>query len=136
VDVVVHVLADNDRSDGVGVLCLVDESLVLELGSLRCEAGLDILGAAVLKVLVLDTDEVVGVDLWCDLTVGDGLDGGVEVVLVNLLIDGGRDLLVLGGRDGLVDDSRGDGLVDGRVVLARLGPDECVLKRKDSGIGW
>lgn len=128
VDVVVDVLANDDGGDGVGVLGLVDEALVLELCLFCGEALLDFTGVAVLEVLVLDAYEVVGVHLGCDLLVHDGLDGGVEVVLVNLLVDGGSNLLMLSGDDGLVHDGRGDGLVDGRVILARLGP-----ARRESG---
>lgn len=90
-----HMLADNNGCNRVSVLGLVDQSLVLELGSLRSETRLNILSVAVLKVLVLNANEVVGVHLGRNLTVCHWLDGGVEVVLVDLLVDGSGDLLVL-----------------------------------------
>jgi len=47
----------------------------------------------------------------------------VEVVLVDLLVDGSLDLLVLGAVDGLVKNSRGNLLVDGGVMVTSLGPE-------------
>lgn len=47
------------------------------------------------------------------------------MLLVDLLVDGSRDILVLCGLDGLVDDAGGDVLVDGSVMVAGLGPLLC-----------
>jgi len=76
----------------------------------------------VLELAVLDRDNVVVVRLREDLAVDDGLDGGVVVVLVHLFVDGRLHVLVLRAVDGLVGDGRGDLLVDGGVIVARLGP--------------
>ena len=73
----------------------------------------------------LDRDDVVVVLLLKLDNILDGLDGGVVVVLVHLLVNGGLHILVLGAVDGLVDDGRGDLLVDGGVVVTRLGPGDC-----------
>jgi hypothetical protein len=117
----VLVLASNDGSDlaGGGTLTLLDG---VDVGSaLLLEASLNLIGAAVLVAAVLDGDDV-GVVLGGEnLLVDDGLLSGVVVVLVNLLVDGGDILLVLLPLDGLVLDGRGDLLVDGGIVLSRLG---------------
>lgn len=121
-DVVVDVLASNDGSDGVGVCGLADDTLILELGSLASETVLNLPLITVLVGAVLNSDQVVGVLLGEDLAVGHGLDRGVVVVLVDFFVDGSDDLLVLSAVDGLVQDSRGDGLVDGGVMVSGLGP--------------
>lgn len=73
---------------------------------------------------MLNSDDVVSVLLREDLTVCHGLDGGVVVVLVNLLVDGSGDLLMLGLVDGLVKDCGCNTLVDSGVVVTGLGPIE------------
>jgi hypothetical protein len=121
VDVVVLVLAGNDRCDVASGGTLNPLDGVAVGSTLLCEAGLNLVVVAVLVAAVLDGDDVVVVLLGEDLTVEHGLLGGVVVVLVNLLVDGGDVLLVLLPLDGLVLDSRGDLLVNGGVVLTRLG---------------
>jgi hypothetical protein len=122
VNVVVNVLASNDGSDGVSVGGVSDHTLVLKLSGLTCETGLDLSLVAVVKLTVLNGDEVVCVLLREDLTVGNGLDGGVVVVLVNLFVNGSQDLLVLGLVDCLVENSGSDTLVDSGVMVTSLGP--------------
>lgn len=122
VDVVVNVLAGDDGGDGAGVLALDTDLLVTELLLLGRKTGLDLLGIVVLELAVLDRDDVVVVLLGENLTVGHRLDRGVVVVLVDLFVDGGHDLLVLLAGDGLVDNGRGDLLVDSGVMVTRLGP--------------
>ena len=121
-DVVVNVLAGNDGGDGAGLLTLNTLLLVTELGLLLLESELNLLGAVVLERAVLDRHDVVVVLLLKLDAVLDGLDRGVVVVLVHLLVNGSLHLLVLGAVDGLVYDGRGDLLVDGGVVVTRLGP--------------
>lgn len=126
-DVVVHVLAGDDGLHGRGVLALDADRLILELGSFLSEVVLVLLGIVVLNLAVLDGDDLVVVLLWEDFLVLDGLDGGVEVVLVDFAIESGSNVLVLGLVDGLVGDGGGDGLVDGGVVVARLVPKKALL---------
>ena len=129
VDVVVLVLASNNGCDVAGGGTLDSLDGVTVLGTLLCKASLNLVVAAVLVAAVLDGDDVVVVLLGEDLTVEHGLLSGVVVVLVNLLVDGGDVLLVLlplNGLvllplNGLVLDSRSDLLVNGGVVLTRLG---------------
>jgi len=121
VDVVVDVLAGNDGSDAAGVLALDALAGVAELSLLGLETGLDVIGAVVLDLAVLDGDDVVVVLLLKLLLVLHGLHRGVVVVLVNLLVNRGLHILVLSAVDGLVRDGRGDLLVDGGVVVTGLG---------------
>jgi hypothetical protein len=121
VNVVVLVLASNDRCDVAGSGTLNPLDGVTVGSALLCEAGLNLVVVAVLVAAVLDGDDVVVVLLGEDLTVEHGLLGGVVVVLVNLLVNSGDVLLVLLPLDGLVLDGGGDLLVNGGVVLTRLG---------------
>jgi len=120
VDVVVDVLAGNDGLDGSRVLTLDADGLVLKFGRLLREVTLVLLLVVVLEFAVLDGDDLVVVLLRQDLLMCDGLDGGVVVVLVDLAVESGGNVLVLGLVDGLVGHGGGDGLVDGGVVVARL----------------
>jgi len=121
VDVVVDVLASNDGCDGVGVLGLVDEALILKELGLLSKTSLNLAAVSVLELAVLNSDDVVDVLLSLDFAVEDGLDGGVVVVLVDLLVDGGSNVLVPGGDDGLVNDGGCDALVDRGVMVSGLG---------------
>lgn len=129
-DVVVLVLAGDNRCNLAGGLTLNTLGGVDVAGALLCETGVDLVVAAVLVAAVLDRNDIGVVLLRKDLLVDYRLLSGVVVVLVNLLVDGGDVLLVLLLLDGLVLDGRSDLLVDGGVVLTRLGHE--VL---DGGLG-
>ena len=75
-----------------------------------------------LEATVLDANQVVLVLLGQDLAIMNRLDGGVVVVLVDLLIDSCLDVLVTRRLHVLVDDSWSNLLVNGGVMLARLVP--------------
>lgn len=121
VDVVVLVLASNNGCDIAGGRTLDSLDGVAVGSTLLCKASLNLVVATVLVAAVLNGNDVVVVLLGEDLLVEHGLLSGVVVVLVNLLVDGGDVLLVLLPLDGLVLDGRGDLLVNGGVVLTRLG---------------
>ena len=119
-DVVVNVLAGDDWGDAGGVLALDALADVAELSLLGSQATLDVLGLTVVERAVLDWNDVVVVLLTHLLDILDGLHGGVVVVLVHLLVNGGADLLVLSAVDGLMSDGWGNLLVDGGVMVTRL----------------
>ena len=121
VDVVVLVLACNNRVDLAGGGTLNAVNGVLVSSPLLGEASLNLVVATMLVAAVLNRDDVGVVLCGKDLTVEHGLLSGVVVVLVNLLVDGGGVLLVLLPLDSLVLNSRCDLLVDSGVVLSRLG---------------
>ena len=121
VDVMVHVLTANSWSLAGGVLALDTLGGVLELGRGLVQLAVDIALVAMLEVAVLNTDQVVVVLLWENLSVLDWLDGSVVVVLVNLLVDGSGDVVVVGAGDSLVLDCWCNLLVDGGVVVTSLG---------------
>lgn len=121
VDVVVDVLASKSRSDGLCVALSALDALVTELCGLGLETLSNLSVIAVLELAVLNGGKVVVVLLGENLAVLYGLNRGVVVVLVDLLVDGGLDILVTLTVDGLVCDTRGNLLVDGSVVVARLG---------------
>jgi len=121
VDMVVHVLASNDRSDRVASLALYALGGILELSLLGCQATLNILLVVVFETAVLDWDQVVVVLLAQSLLLDYGLHRGVVVVLVNLLVDRGGNLLTVAALNSLVLDGGVDLLVNGGVVVTRLG---------------
>lgn len=137
-DVVVNVLASNNGHDGAGALALDADHLILVLGSFLGEARLDAVGVIVLKGAVLDRDEVVVVLLRQSLLVKHGLDRGVVVVLVDLLVHGRRQVLVMSLSDRFVRDGGGDLLVDGRVMVPSAGPvrrSAQIVERKARPVG-
>lgn len=120
VDVVVDVFTGDDGLHGSSVLAFHADGLVAEFGGLGGEVVLVLLVVIVLDLAVLDGDDLVVVGLGELLGVVDGLDRGVIVVLVDFLVDGGGDVLVLGLVDGFVGHGGSDGLVDGGVVVTGL----------------
>ena len=69
----------------------------------------------------------------------DGLNGTVVVVLVYLLVDRGLNFLVCVRLNDLVLDSRSNSLVDGCVVVSRLGhevSDSCLSLIHGDVVCW
>jgi len=120
-DVVVDVLATDGGSLALAVGVSIHNALVLELGLLLNKVALGSVMVAVVKLAVLDGAELSSVLFRKDLTILDGLNGTVVMVLVYLLIDRGLNLLMRVGLDDLMLDSRSNSLVDGCVVVSRLG---------------
>ena len=115
------VLARNNGSDLAGSLAINLLGGVYVAGTLLSKTSLDLVVVAVLVAAVLNGDDIGVVLGRKNLLVDNRLLGGVVVVLVDLLVDGGDVLLVLLPLDGLVLDGRGDLLVNSGVVVARLG---------------
>jgi len=124
-DGLVHVVVDMLAGKGtlhLTLLLAVDAlRRISELSLLLCKPLLHGGIITVLEAAVLDRDDVVVVLLRKDLAVVHGLLGGVVVVLVNLLVDRGLELLLLAALDGLVLDGWCDLLVHGGVMVTRLG---------------
>lgn len=85
-NVVVDVLAGNDRGDTARLLAGNAGLGVLVLGTLLSQATLVLLGVIMVVRAVLYWHNVVVVSLREDLLVGDWLHGSVVVVLVDLLV--------------------------------------------------
>jgi len=117
---VVDMLASNDWLGSSLVLTLNTSGGILEACLLSSELLLHLIGVVMLKVAVLDTDEVVVVLLWEDLSVLHRLDGSVVVILVDLLVYGGGDVLVVDLGNCLLGHGGVHGLVDGGVMVTRL----------------
>lgn len=120
--VVVDVLAGDDGGGLVNDLFLSLDTLVAELRTLLLESGTDSSIITVFNLTGLDAGHAVVVLLGKDLLVLDGLNRGMEVVLVNLLIDGGLLLLDTGLVHRLLHDGGSDLLVDSRVMVTGLLP--------------
>jgi hypothetical protein len=125
VNVVVDVLAADGSSGALAVRCSIYAALILETSLLVDEVPLGGVVVTVVKLAVLNSTELSSVLLGEDLTVVDGLNCAVVVVLVNLLIDSSLDLLVNMRLDNLVLNSRSNCLVNSGVVVARLGHEVC-----------
>ena len=120
-DVVVLVFACNDGSDFAGSLAINLLGGVDVAGALLSKTSLNLVVVAVLVAAVLNRNDVGVVLGRKNLLVDDRLLGGVVVILVHLLVDGGDVLLVLLPLNSLVLDGRGNLLVNSGVVVARLG---------------
>ena len=120
-DVVVDVLATDGSSLALAVGVSIYNALILELSLLLNKVALGSVVVAVIKLAVLDSAEFSSVLFRENLTILDGLNGAVVMVLVYLLIDRGLNLLVRVGLNDLVLDSGSNSLVDGCVVVSRLG---------------
>ena len=117
---VVDVLAANGGGYALALCGALNAPLVLELGLLLHKVALGGVMVTVVELAVLNGTELGSVCLGEDLAVLDGLDCAVVVILVNLLVYSSVDLLMLVRLDGLVDDSRGNSLMDCGVVVTRL----------------
>jgi len=120
--VMMNVLASNDWCYGVRFFRTSLSASILELQTLLLETSLDGLSISVLVFTVFDWDHVVNVLLWQHFTVFDWLHGSVVVILVHFAIDGGLSLLMTVRADLLIHNSRSDLLMDGGVMMTRLGP--------------
>jgi hypothetical protein len=117
---VVDVLSANGGGYALALGGALYAPLILELSLLLNKVPLGGVVVTVVKLAVLNGTELGSVCLGKNLTVLDGLNSAVVVVLVNLLVYRSVDLLMLVRLDGLVSDSRGNGLVHGGVVVTRL----------------
>jgi len=120
VDMMMDVLSGNSGSCALRLGSGVDASLVPETLLLGSKSLLGLAGVPVIEFALLNSPDISLVLLWKHLAVLNGLDGAVVVVLVDFLVDGGVDLLMLVRLDGLVGDAGRYGLVDSGVFLAGL----------------
>lgn len=128
-NLLVNMLALDDGSTALGVLGLVDDTLVPELGLLSLQSPLSLLVVAVVELAVYYAANVVLMLLGEDLTVIDRLHLLVVVVLVHLLVHSGSDLLVSRGLNRLMLHCGSNLFVDSGVVVAGLGHEvlDCLL---------
>ena len=105
---VVDVLARHDGGHAAGALPLHTNNLVLELGLLGSDAALHFLWLVMFERAMLDGNDVVVVLLRQSRGVMHRLYGGVEVLLMDFLVDSWLHILVLSAADGLVSDGWSD----------------------------
>jgi hypothetical protein len=117
---VVDVLASDSGCNALALRGSLYAPLILELGLLLYKVPLRGIVITVIKLAVLNGTELSDVLLWQNLAVLNWLNSTVVVILVNLLIHCCVDFLVLVGFDRLVNDRRGNSLVDGSIVVSRL----------------
>jgi len=120
VNVVVDMLALDDRGASLGVSSIFNNTLVTQFGLLCLQCSLCVFVVAMVELSVDDSTNIVLVLLGQDLLVMDGLDLVVIMVLMNFLVNCRGDLLVAGRLDRLVLNGRSNLLMDGRVMVARL----------------
>jgi hypothetical protein len=95
-------------------------SLILELSLLLNKVPLCGVVVTVVKLTVLNRAELSRVCLGKHLTILNGLNSAMVVILVNLLVDGSVDLLMDVRLDCLVGNSRSYSLVNGGVMVTGL----------------
>lgn len=121
VDVVVDALARHGGAGRRRVRGVVGGARVAVLGGIALEVLPGVGVAAMLEGLVLYGHHVLGVLLRENLLGLDGLDAGLVMLLVHVLVDGGGDILVLVREDVLLGGGAADVLVDGGLVLSITG---------------
>lgn len=122
-NMVMHVLASNDRCNRVGLLGSCFSAAVLELPTLLFQICRDSIRVAVLDLAILNGSHAVGVLLWKNFAIFDWLDRGVVMVLVDLTINGSLSLFMT-LLDYLLLHNRGsDLLVDCGVMVTGLVPE-------------
>jgi len=94
VDVVVDMLSGLDWGLGTGLSDWGSDRGVPELTSFFCQSSFSGLTIAMLELLLLHGQSLVGVLLWEDLLICNWLDSGVVVVLMSLAVNSCRDLLM------------------------------------------
>lgn len=126
---VVDVLAGDCWCSSGGASSIDGPCGALELGCLCGELALNRVGVVMVELSLLNWSNVVVVVLSLDSCVLHWLNSGVVVVLVNLLVDGGGDLILVRPCDSLVGDCRSCGGVHLSVVLAVVTEEvlNCVL---------
>jgi hypothetical protein len=120
-DVVVDMLTTNGSSLALAVGVSIYNALILELSLLLNKIALGGVVVAVVKFAVLDSSELSSVLFRENLTILDGLNGAVVMILVNLLVNRSLNLLMGVRLNDLMLDSRSNSLVDSCVVVPRLG---------------
>ena len=115
-------LACNDGGDRVCFTCGTFNTSIFKLSSLLFQASLNGSRITVVMFSIFNWNNIVQVLLGQNLAVLDGLDRGVEMILMNLAIDGSLDLLMTTLLDGLLHDGRSNLLMHGRIVVTGLGP--------------
>lgn len=119
-DMVVDMLALNNRSPALGVRGLGHMALVLQFLSLTLHGPLSGLTVTIIEFSMLDPGNVVFVLFRKDLPVLNGLHSLMVVVLMHFLVDGRVDLFMASWLDRFVLDGWGDVFMDSCVVVARL----------------
>jgi hypothetical protein len=118
---VMDMLARGDWKGGLSVVGLVCCGGVLELGSFTSDKVFRLTLVVVMKLAVFNWNHVVGVLLGKKFLVLQRLHGCVVMVLVDLTVDGLRDVLMASGLDGLGGHGRVYNLLNVGVVAMSAG---------------
>jgi len=121
VDMVVNVLAANRCRSALAMSGGVNLPLVFEASLFIDKVPLCGIMITVVELSVLDCTELGGVLLRQDLTILNWLNSAVVVVLMDLFVDNCLNLLMLVRLYHFVLHGRSNSLVDGSVVVTRLG---------------
>ena len=116
----VYVLSANSGSNTLAVGGVVDAPLVRKASLVVDKSPLGSVCITVVELAVLNSTKLSSVSLRENITVLDRLDSAVVVVLVDLLVDSGVDLLVYVRLHDLVLDRGGDCLVDSGIMVTGL----------------
>jgi hypothetical protein len=117
---VVDVLTTNGGCYTLALSGALYSSLIPELSLLLNKVSLGRVVVAVVKLAMLHCTELRRVCFWKHFTVLNGLNSAVVVVLVNLLVNGSVNLLVLVRLDSLMHNRWGYSLVDCGVMVTGL----------------
>jgi len=121
VDMVVNMLANHGGRLNCRTLNITYVTGVLELSPLRLKSLIDVVGVTVMVFSMLNAHHLMAMLFGKDLFVGDGLNGGMVMMLMYLTVNRCLSLLFLMTMDLLILDGRVDFLVDSCIVLSVLG---------------
>jgi hypothetical protein len=122
VDVVMDMLSGHRRGDCLGGL---DRQLVAYIPELRCflgESSVDLFMVSVVKDPLFYVPHDMMMCFGQNLAMGDGLDGGVVVMLMDLTVYGRSGLFDVGGSDCFLCYGWSDPLMQGGVMVTSPGP--------------
>lgn len=121
-DVMMDVLARNDGCNGMALLCAARGTRALELSTFLLQTGLDGSSVAMVHLTVFYRDDVVLVLFGKYFAVLDGLNGCVEMILMNFTINGGLSLFMAMLGHCLLSDSGGNLFMNGGIMVSSLVP--------------
>lgn len=112
-----YTFALNGRCNHLSALGGTCSRSVLELGCFPVESRFDLCWVGMFEFLVLDACHLVGVLLWKNLSILNWLNGGVVMILVNLSVNRGGDLLLADGLNLLMLDGWCLSLIDNGFMV-------------------
>ena len=109
------------------MLDISNKSFVFEFSFLCGKLRVDVLVVCMIEVTMFHVNQIMFVLLRGDMMVGDGLDRGMIMMLVYLLVNNRSYIFMLSGFNGFMGHPWSDLLMDGSLVMTRVFPREVLI---------